>query len=252
MFKQLINSFGCVLMCLLLTGIQSNIAPAADASAYLAVTHPIPGGLMSEDGRGAFADLCQAIFQRIPYKVTVKVYPTKRAMMMFTEKDASIYVATLEEHDPAFLEVPMGLVSFKLIVTRDDQPILSTVRELEGKVIGIRRGWSYPPELMENPTIRKAEVETFEQNIKKLQAGRIDAAILSSTDLSDLEAKKFFGIHYDLEKRVFLKKAVFRFHADEKGKKLADAFQTALAALKKDGGYEKIFQPYQIPRWEFE
>ena len=119
---------------------------------------------------------------------------------------------------------------------------MPSIRDLEGKVVGITRSYPYASELLENPSITFDTTSTDEQNARKLIAGRIDAFVVEET--TGLQAFKLIGcldrIHYNSETPIAKLHAYYAFHPTEKGYILEKMFSDTIRDMKENGTFATI------------
>jgi polar amino acid transport system substrate-binding protein len=121
---------------------------------------------------------------------------------------------------------------------------LKTIKDLEGKKVGITRGYPYASELMSNKKIIFDIADDDVMNMKKLAAGRIDAFVVEEkSGLEALKKSSENSITYDAGKPLSRQAVYYVFKNNPDGKSAADAFSKALADMKKDGTFNKIMSP---------
>ncbi len=101
---------------------------------------------------------------------------------------------------PMFQEVDVFMLSAKRVFP------LKTFDDVNGKFVGTIRGFQYPAELQDKfdrQEVRREDVNMFEQNVKKLESGRIDC-LINSNILIDYYLKE----HHAHEQFVIAEKVV--------------------------------------------
>jgi len=130
-----------------------------------------------------------------------------------------------------------------IAVTRKNTAIVITsVKDLEGKRIGLVRGYSYGTEITQNPKIKIDYVDYDRENIKMLLKGRFDVFIGDS--LSTVAAIRESGeaeqMVFDVSKPLKVMGVFFVFQDTKEGVMLCEQISEAIRSMKKDGMLQKI------------
>jgi len=224
---------------LLVLGLNLNAAKVVFGS------FPIPL-MVVDNNNGVFVELTKAIAKEAGFDFTVSVKPTKRIATEFMEGKIDSLFPALNVMFPtgkAPLKSSENIyVKQDFVFTKKGSPILKTIKDLEGKTVGITRGYPYAKELMANKKIKFQIVGKDEMNAKKLIAGRIDAFVVE--EKSGLKAFELAGLNgkfqYDKTTPLSKQDVYYAFLNTDKGKKLEAAFSAALKKLKGNGTFAKI------------
>jgi len=210
-------------------------------------TYPIP--LLVEDStHGLFIDLTNAIAEKAGLDIEISVVPSKRVIHYFQQKEVDVLLPGLDVFFSAGNQpIKSEFIAVKkdYIFTRKETPLLKSIKDLEGKTVGITLGYPYTQELLENSLITFDQAPTDEQNAKKLVAGRIEAFVVEET--TGLQVFEQLGgldeVHYDPEAPIAKIYAYYAFHPTEKGQQLEKIFSEIIRQMKQDGTFEKIMTP---------
>lgn len=223
------------------------------AKTYRAMSFLIPGDYIKNEKEGAVVELFWEVAKRITKKTgdkfELELYPVKRSSLYFKKNIAQIHFLSVKRPRKDRIHSYAVILKLDVAMTRKDDPLISSVKELEGKRIGLIRGYHYPAEILDNKKISIHFIDKYEQNLKKLIHGRIDAFVVPENIGERLiKNEEFKGkIHYPEDKPLFAQEVTFVFHKSEEGREIQQKFNRALEELK-DGTYEKIFSKYQIPK----
>lgn len=128
------------------------------------------------------------------------------------------------------------------VFTARGAPLLRTLTDLRGKVVGITHGYPYSREVMAAQGFTLEVAVSDELNIRKLAAGRIDAFVLD--EKTGIQAAKALGlsdaIQYDSLSPVSRQDVYVAFQPNERGRELAGRTSEALRQLKASGRYHAI------------
>lgn len=204
-------------------------------------SYPIPKMVESKD-KGVFVELTKEVAKRAGVSFDLEIAPPPRTVDNFAKGLIDGFFPALDVliSGPASKSAPIytkvDFAFFKKGATN-----LVSIKDLEGKKVGITRGYPYASELMSNKKIIFDPADDDVTNMKKLAAGRIDAFVVE--EKSGLEALKKSGetsVTYDSSKPLSKQAVYYAFKNGADGKKAADGFSKALDEMKKDGTFGKI------------
>ena len=224
----------------LLTVIGSGDSVQAGENVYDIGTFYIPEFVENEND-GRFIDLLKEIEKRTGRNFTIKLLPTKRAIVDFHENRI---IGVFPGVDPFFKTEVVKSDVFHLkrevIFTRKNDSF-SNIKELEGKRVGLTLGYSYTDKLLSNPLIKFDNAPSDVLNMKKLSAGRTDAFVCEETSgLKAMKLSEVENVTYDPAVSIYTQKSYFVFQPTETGKLLAEEFSAAIKEMKTDGTLKKI------------
>jgi polar amino acid transport system substrate-binding protein len=133
---------------------------------------------------GIFFDVIQEIVSRTEINIDVKPYPYDR-LMLYLENghiDGAVGVFKTPEREQfaEYLATPIAWTTMTIFVRKGNEFSFGKISDLSGKRIGKVRGISVSKEFdqaMQQGTFSVEETNTYEQSIKKLQTGRIEALV---------------------------------------------------------------------------
>jgi len=206
---------------------------------------PIPH-LVLDENHGNFIELTRTIAERAHLDIEIVVTSTKRARFNFREKRIDVLFPAVDqffspENKPVRSVEPL-FIKKNYAFTRKGGPLIKTVKDMEGKRVGISLGYPYAKKLTENHQIQLDMAKNDELNVLKLMGNRIDVFVVE--ELSGMEAFQSKGvtdkIQYDPLAPISEMDVYYAFQNTEKGKKLAEIVSKMLEEMKKDGTYSKI------------
>jgi len=227
----------------LLIGLLLAGAAAAQQRMHVDVDEANPPFMYAQAGRaaGAYPALLGAVFREMKAEVEIRALPWRRALSEIESGAAGVgglyqtaeRLARFDYSEPLFVErinvyMPRGPATYRGLT------------DLHGKRVGVIRGWSYGDEFDEarrTGTVLVEEVTSDEQNLRKLEAGRLDAA-LAIEEAAGPRLKQYPGVQRAgtlAEKPTFL-----AFHKSARMGAFLERFNAALARLKKSGEADRI------------
>ncbi len=208
-------------------------------------TFPVPQ-LVLDENHGNFIELTRTIAERAHLHIEITVTPTKRALFNFGEKKNDVLFPAVDQffspgNEPVKTD-ELIFIKKDYAFTRKGEPLLKTIKELEGKRVGITLGYPYAKKLTENHLIELDMAKNDEINVLKLIAKRIDVFVVE--EVSGLKAFQSKGvtdkIQYDSSAPISEIDVYYAFQNTEEGKKLAEIISKVLGEMKKDGTYSTI------------
>lgn len=120
--------------------------------------------------------------------------------------------------------------------------------DLHGLLIGILNEYAYDEKFMKDPKILKFKANRLTQNLISVQKGQLDLAVADKR-LALYELKHFMGTNRSefvfLPKNLTTRKLYIAAPiANPQSKTIISKFNQGLAAIKKDGTYQKILDSY--------
>ena len=234
---------------LFLSGLLSFLISVGSISAHSKVirlaTFPIP--LMVEsDSKGLFIDLTKEIAKRSQLEVHIAVYATSRTLLDFSTDRVDAFFPALEVYMPkkAARSVPF-YTKVDFVFSKKGRK-LHSLKDLEGKKVGLTFRYPYAKELTTNKKIEFEFAADDVTNMKKLSQGLIDAFVVE--ERSGLQALLLSGeknIQYSKKNPLSKQEVFYAFQDNEEGKALADSFSRAIEAMKKDGSFDRLMTPVQ-------
>ncbi len=210
------------------------------AKAYKLGTFPIPLMVESKD-KGIFIDLTKEVAKRAGIELEIIVEPAKRITNGFEKNEVDILYPGLDVTMPIPVEKTSPVyMKTDYVFYKSDTPY-RTLADLKGKKVGITNGYPYVKEVTENKSFIIEAANDDVTNMKKLEAGRVDAFIVEErSGVKALEESKAQGVVYDKGQALSNQEVFYAFQKTPEGKDLADKFSKALDDMKKDGTFAKI------------
>ncbi len=198
---------------------------------------------------GVYPALLLAAFARMGMPLVVKAVPWKRAMQELEHGVAGVGGIYRNEERASKFDYSEPLIVERIAVFYNSQrPIeFRNLHDLFGKRIGVIRGWSYGDELdlaRKNEQLVVEEVNGDQQNFRKLASGRLDAvlAIVESGERMLEEGAGELAYVKMATTLLASNPAYLAFSKKQNQVETLKQFNKTLAAMKKDGSLDKLFQ----------
>lgn len=135
-----------------------------------------------------------------------------------------------------------------LVTHVSSQMKFNSLNDLQGHLVGVLKDYEYDDKFMKDPKILKFQANRLTQNLIAVQQGKLDAAVADKR-LALYELKHFMGNTRSefqfLPKHLNSRKLYVAAPIENvKSKTLITKFNQGLAAIKKDGTYQKILDAY--------
>jgi polar amino acid transport system substrate-binding protein len=221
---------------------------SAKAAEIVAVDQANPPFMYESGGKlhGIYPALIRETFRRMGEDVQLSALPWRRAL---SEADAgacgiaAIYktserLVKFDFSDKLFDEV------IEVYVAKGKGFALDGTKGLNGRLVGVLRGWSYGDEFdmaVKAGRIKVEEASGDRQNFEKLAAGRLDA-VLANRESAEI-AIAADGLNDKVEtltSPLISTSAYLAFAKSAKKAAVIARFNTALAAMHADGSFERI------------
>ncbi len=222
-------------------------SPSHAAEKVVFGTFPIPL-MVIDQNNGVFVELTKAIAKRAGLDIKIVVTPPKRTISNFLEGKNDAIFPGLDVTFPPNTRYARSkesiFVKVDFVFTKKGAPMLTSIKDLEGKKVGITAGYPYVRELLENKKIMLDTAGRDEYNVNKLVRGRFAAFVVE--EKAGLTAFRTTGFEndfqYDPKSPISKQDVFFAFQNSEKGQQFADIISKALSSMKKDGTFGRIMQ----------
>jgi polar amino acid transport system substrate-binding protein len=210
-------------------------------------TYPIPVHVESNTS-GLFVELTLAVARQAGTDIRISVLPPPRAVANFVSGQNAVLFPALDVLFPVGAKIVRTREAIDckedFIFTRRGTPLLTALKDLKGRRVGITRGYPYAREVSQNGLFKVEEALSDEANIRKLMAGHIDAFVLDEkTGVKAFQQMGLTGqMQYASGLPVSRQEVYYAFQNNAEGRKLAEGFSAALEKLKRDGQYQQITQ----------
>jgi len=237
---------GLLLACLVSAGVaaQELKFTAIESEPYFASTLPENGFL---------AAVASEAFKRAGYTMKIDYRPFARALQ---EAKRSPYTGIFgfyhnEEREADFLySSPLFNIEIVFLGLKKNRISYQTLGDLAGKSVGVLNGADNGPDFNAATNIRKDVAQNKPSNVRKLLAGRVDLIVeikdIALKIISDEKAEDLVEV---VGKPLQVKPLYIGFaRSNPDAAKLKSAFDQGLAAMKKDGTFNKIRDKFGIAK----
>lgn len=204
-------------------------------------------------GRGLAVDLVTAVFSRAGYETRLTTDNWSRALegarIGVYDVVANIWYTDDRARDLAYSE-PYLINDIRLIKRRESDIRYSRLDDLNGLLIGIVKDYAYPKDFTSANQLIKISNESILPALGELVKKRYDL-VVGDKHVIDFTLGKF--LPNDSKNLEFLTKSIGQnklyiavSKANPRHKKIAQDFNQALRAMKKDGSYQRILDSHQF------
>ena len=209
-----------------------------------------PPYMFSSNGRpaGLYYDLISGVFERMD--ISVAIEPMAWTTAVERTDRAEIGLGGLYKNDARLKKYDYSdaILEEKLMVfvRSGTEFAFNGLEDLRGLVVGVNSGWSYGQafdDARAEGMFTAEEAKSDTENLMKLRAGEIDAAIVDS-----LAARTIISRREDLKDSVVelttpmaTNKGYLAFHKDAGKQSLLEYFDYILSSMKDDGSFDSIF-----------
>ncbi|GAK54543.1 amino acid ABC transporter, periplasmic [Candidatus Moduliflexus flocculans] len=222
------------------------VSSAQEEKIYRASTLQIPLFIEDEE-HGVFIEVFQEVVKRVGERVELIISSGNRSKKMFCDGDVDIYFPALENSlTCSFVSSAPFYRKEEIVFVPEGSPIISDIAQLEGKLVGVTKGYSYGAGLVSNSKIDLDYADSDVLNMRKLSKGRIQAFVVETqSGLKALQESGVTNVAYDVKKPLSARATYFAFHETDEGRALAEKFSNAIEAMISDGTLQTILNNTQ-------
>ena len=200
----------------------------------------------NKDGSGIYFELIKSVFANEGIKVKFQIMPWKRARLTVEKRQQDGIIGVYEGEDKLFtypkLNIDRDVV---YVVFKKGKGWKNPTESLAGKKVSWRRGYGFETQINSKFTLK--EVDTVDQGLKMLAAGRIDYLVDYIKDIEvsakkhSIDLKDFTIVNDFAGNKIFI-----AFSRDESGRNLAKIWDRGLTKILKgdrteiDKAYSKV------------
>ncbi len=233
---------------------EATPGPRTGSASLRLVTAAWPPYVYEQDGlpAGVDAEILAEVGRRLKRELKIEFLPWDNCIDMVKTRDADgIFSLNRTPEREGFLAYPEehNFDSASVFFARKDSPIVfERFSDLVGRRIGIIEGYSYEGGFTQTSGIHLEPASSDETNLKRLVSGAIDLAVADR--LVGLHLARGLGLREALDPlpkplnstKTFL--AFSRAVGEDEARKRASAYTEALAAMKRDGTWQRILAAY--------
>ncbi|WP_374028665.1 substrate-binding periplasmic protein [Bdellovibrio bacteriovorus] len=210
------------------------------AKPVVLATFPIP--LMVENPHsGLFVNLTKEIAKRNSRDIEIVIFPTGKTLLAFSSGKIDGFFPALDVYVPKVAAKSAPFYNkIDYVFYKKSRP-LKSLKDLEGKKVGLTFRYPYVKELTSNKKIKFEFAADDVVNMKKLGQGTIDAFVVEErSGLKALQMSGQKGIEFDKNAPLSEQTVYYAFQNSEQGRHLAEVFSKSIESMRKDGSLAKI------------
>ncbi len=200
----------------------------------------------SRPAKGLYPEIIREAFSLTGLTAEVTGYPWKRALSLGRSGQTAVggIYQNLERLNRYDYSDPLYLETLVVCVKKGDAFDFKGVVDLEGKRVGINRGWSYG-EVIDSARragLFLAEEATGDQaNLKKLILGRLDCIIADKLSLLLILQRNDWGHQVEILSHPATVNSAYLVMAKKTNQThLIEAFNRGLAVMRANGSYGRL------------
>jgi len=245
-----------VWMLMLSWSLWPGLAAASDEPLLVAVDASYPPYMFgAHPAKGLYPEIIRTAFALSGMTVTVDGYPWKRALLLGRSGQAAVGGIYLNLERQAIFDFsdPFYLETLVVCVRKGQRFPFSGVVDLQGKRVGVNRGWSYGEafDSARKEGLFQAEEATGNQaNVKKLLLGRLDCIIADELSLLRiLRRMNWLDAVETLDHPATVNSVYVVIAKQNNQSRILESFNQGLAAMKANGSYQRVVSRYLLAAW---
>jgi hypothetical protein len=199
------------------------------------------------DGNGAYQKLMREILRRSGESAELLNFPLSRATVMFDRDKSACY--------PVSLKLATDVLGYKLIATGESinrfkmviatlkgNPGVSSFEQLRGRSIAALPAADLPAYGYTASSLTIHYVDTHDQGLEMLEAGKVDAMLGSVADLIPYKDK----LNYDTANPIYAVDESLVCHPGAASVAFLNKVNSAIHSMKLDGSLKSILGEYYL------
>ncbi|MDX1757082.1 MAG: transporter substrate-binding domain-containing protein [Marinobacter sp.] len=210
----------------------------------------VPPGSDAVSFQGFSWDVLRESFHARGYTIELVITPWARAMTNINQGNVELLFPTGKNLERAsylsYPKTPLNEVDFRVYVSRDADIVWEGLASLEGRTIGMVRGYNLGDDWMQLDGIDKYPVNSIEQGFRMLRLGRLDG--FAGYEINWDYILKQMGLQGQFEKLPVFgssKEYVVGLTRSPGTPHLLAEFEAGMAAIKENGTYQRLVERWQ-------
>lgn len=222
----------------------------AQAETVTAAQDPWPPFIHTDGQSGLSVELVQAALATQGYQLKMSIMPWSRALKEANNGNIDLLIATWQTAERrSFLYFSDPYAHNRItFISRADAPFEYTnLKSLDNKSVGIIRHYGYDDAFNQATNFQRYPAIDLVANLKKLSRHRIDVTLddeIAARALMKAEGFDASTFHFSQtplsQNPLYVTSGI----ANPKGKRLIEAFNRGLRAIKDNGTYDAIMNKY--------
>jgi len=200
---------------------------------------------------GIEVDLVQEIAHRLKFDISLTMMPWKRMLQFMEDGTIDCMFAAFKTPEREvymdYTSVPIHISSLVFFEKDGSHIKFETLEDLKGLTVGLVRGFKTNEAFdaaVSKGVFRVDEVNNFDQNFKKLSAGRVDLVLVNRHVGGRILKKLGITNVHPLPVPLSATPAYLTFSKKRQHADLVSLFDIELKKASSDGTYRKIFEKY--------
>ena len=221
----------------------STLGGASDRTLVMPAMQPY----FSDSGNAPYQRLTREIMRRSGSKIDTEYLPLAKSILMFDQNKNACYFAA-RELALGFLGynvIDAGVATnrFKIVIaTLKGEPATASVKSLRNRSVATLLGETLGVYGIPVSKITIHYVPDYEQGLKLLEKGRVQAIVGSAVDLTPYRDR----LNFDLGKSIYSVNESIVCHPGPESQAFLDSVRPAIQSMQADGSLESILGKYYL------
>lgn len=221
----------------------STLCAAADRIMVMPAMEPY----FSENGNARYQRLMQEILRRSGNNINIEYLPLAKSIQFFDQNKNACYPAARKlafgflGHDVIDAGVAINKLNI-VIATPKSEPLISSVESLRNRSVAALLGNALGVYGIPVSNITIHYVATYDQSIKLLEKGRVNAIVGSTAALMPYRDR----LNFDVNNPVFSVDQGIVCHPGDESRAFLKSIQPTLKSMKADGSLKSILGEYYL------
>jgi len=221
--------------------------PSLCAAADRIMVMPAMEPYFSENGNARYQRLMQEILRRSGNNINIEYLPLAKSIQFFDQNKNACYPAARKlafgflGHD--VIDAGIAINKFKIVIaTPKSEPLVSSVESLRNRSVAAINGNVLGAYGIPVSHITIHYVNTYDQSVKLLEKGRVNAIVGSTIALMPYRDK----LNFDVNNPVFSVDQGIVCHPGDESRAFLKSIRPAIQSMKTDGSLKSILGEYYL------
>ena len=221
----------------------SALCGAADRIMVMPAMEPY----FSENGNGRYQRLIKEILRRSDNNISIEYLPPADSIQLFDQNKNACY-PTARKLAFGFLgydviDAGVAFNKFKIVIaTPKSEPLISSVEALRSRNVAAINGNALGVYGIYVSNFTTLYVDTYDQSVKLLEKGRVDAIVGSAIALMPYRDK----LNFDVNNPVFSVNEGIVCHPGDESRAFLKSIRPAIQSMQADGSLKSILGEYYL------
>lgn len=200
--------------------------------------------LLEKEGKGEFYDLIKMVEHESGLVFDIRIAPGERIREWFNDGLIDVFMPAIASSISTSHLASSPFFVKEILVFTNSLPVPAHLADLQNKVVGYTRGYSYRADLLSGSNTYYQGIGSDRQSLLMLHNNRLDvflgekiSVFKTIEEIKQHRTTKDAGFYY-IEQPISSELVYFAFQSNKRGEYLKNKYENALMNLRKQGKLE--------------